>query len=77
MRNFLQRAVALVAGLLLTVAAFVFASLVLALAAAIAIVLGAWLWWRTPDIRREVERRQGEAPGRVTIEGEYRRLDER
>jgi hypothetical protein len=78
MANFIQRAVALAVGLVLAILALIFASLIIALAAAVAIVIGGWLWWRTRGLRREVERRAAEAPpGRVTIEGEYRRLDER
>ena len=79
MANFLQRAAALAVGIILTIAALVFASVVLALAAAIALVLGGWLWWRTRGVRRELERRAAERPkeGAVVIEGEYRRIDER
>ncbi|MGQ0545366.1 MAG: phosphate regulon sensor protein PhoR [Betaproteobacteria bacterium] len=79
MANFLQKAFALAVGLVLMIAALVFASVVLAVAAAIAIVLGGWLWWRTRHLRRELQRRAAEAPpaGRATIEGEYRRIDER
>ena len=81
MANFLQRAAALAVGIILTIAALVFASVVLALAAAIALVLGGWLWWRTRGLRRELERRSaqreaGRSEGAV-IEGEYRRIDER
>ena len=82
MGNFLQRAAALAVGLILTIAALIFASVVLALAAAIALVLGGWLWWRTREVRRELRRRAAEArgTGRVdgaVIEGEYRRIDRR
>jgi len=82
MANFLQRAAALAVGLVLTIAALIFASVILAVAAAIAIVLGGWLWWRTRDVRRELKRRDLEArsAGRsegAVIEGEYRRIDER
>ncbi|HZM37039.1 MAG TPA: hypothetical protein VFC18_21450 [Burkholderiales bacterium] len=79
MANFLQRAAALAVGIVLTILALVFASVMLALAAAIALVLGGWLWWRTRALRRELRRRAAERPkeGAVVIEGEYRRIDER
>jgi uncharacterized membrane protein len=82
MGNFLQRAAALAVGLILTIAALIFASVVLALAAAIALVLGSWLWWRTREVRRELRRRAAEAPSArradgAVIEGEYRRIDRR
>jgi hypothetical protein len=78
MVNFLQKAATLAVGIILAIAALIFASVLLALAAAIALVLGGWLWWRTRHLRREIERRAAEAPpGRVTIEGQYRRIDER
>lgn len=79
MAEFLQKAAALAVGIILAVIAFVFASVVLALAAAIALVVGGWLWWRTRHLRREM-RRQAEALQRregAVIEGEYRRIDER
>jgi uncharacterized iron-regulated membrane protein len=82
MGNFLQRAAALAVGLILTIAALIFASVILAVAAAVAIVLGAWLWWRTRDVRRELRRRglhaaDVERTEGAVIEGEYRRIDER
>lgn len=79
MAEFLQRAAALAVGIILAVIAFVFASVVLALAAAIALVVGGWLWWRTRHLRREMRRRAEELQRRegAVIEGEYRRIDER
>jgi hypothetical protein len=82
MANFLQRAAALAVGLVLTIAALIFASMILAVAAAIAIVLGGWLWWRTRHVRRELRRvdleaREGRRAGGAVVEGEYRRIDER
>jgi hypothetical protein len=76
--NLLQRLAGVAIAIVLAVVALIFASVVFALAAAIALVLGGWLWWHTRDLRREVERRAHETPpGGTTIEGEYRRLDER
>jgi len=82
MANFLQRAAALAVGLVLTAAALIFASVILAVAAAIAIVLGGWLWWRTRHVRRELRRvdleaREGRRADGTVVEGEYRRIDER
>ena len=80
--NFLQRLGGVLIAIVLVIAALIFASVILAVAAAIAIVVGGWLWWRTRDVRRELRRRDagaGEmerAEGAV-IEGEYRRIDER
>lgn len=80
--NFLRRLGGVVIAIVLTIAALIFASVILAVAAAIAIVLGGWLWWRTRDVRRELRRRDAgtgdseRAEGAV-IEGEYRRIDGR
>ena len=48
---------------MLAAAALVFVSVVLAIAAAIALIAGGWLWWRTRELRRA---------GGTVIEGEYR-----
>ena len=61
----LHRLLGIAATLLIGLAAFLFASLVLAFAAAIALVLGAWLWWRGRQIARA-------RPPADVIEGEYR-----
>ena len=57
----------LLVGLVLIAVAFVFATIFFAVFAAVALVVGGWLWWRTRHLRR----RAAEARG-VTIEGEYR-----
>lgn len=67
MLRFLERALGLLIGLALLAAALVFTSIILALAAAFAIVIGGWLWWRTRELRR---RAREAAP--VVVEGEYR-----
>jgi len=67
MMMFVQRFLGFVLALALTAAALVFASVILAFAAAIALVLGGWLWWRTRHLRRDLERSSG-----TVIEGEYR-----
>ena len=81
--TFLQRLGGVLIAVALTIAALIFASVILAVAAAIAIVVGGWLWWRTRDVRRELRRRDLESTADVAraegavIEGEYRRIDER
>jgi hypothetical protein len=60
----IQRLAGAVLGILLFVLAFVFTSVILAVAAAVALLLFAWLWWRTRNLPKR---------GRGTvIEGEYR-----
>jgi hypothetical protein len=81
--TFLQRLGGVLVAIALTIAALIFASVILAVAAAVAIVLGGWLWWRTRDVRRELRRRNLESAAGIeraegaVIEGEYRRIDER
>ncbi len=73
-----RRLAGVVAGLVLFVLALVFASVILALAAAIALVLGAWLWWRTRELRRAAGRAGGTViEGEYRVERETRRLDGR
>ena len=66
----IQRLAGAVLGILLFVLAFVFTSVILAVAAVVALLLFAWLWWRT----RNLPRRQAGTPGATgtVIEGEYR-----
>lgn len=68
--SLVQRVVGAALGLVLFIAAFVFASVFLALAAAFALVAWVWLWWRT----RNLPKRAGDG---VVIEGEYRVEPER
>jgi membrane-bound ClpP family serine protease len=77
--NLLQRIAGAVVGVVLFVLALVFASVILAVAGAIALVLGAWLWWRTRNLPRSgtAGTRSGTRSGAGTasgtvIEGEYR-----
>jgi hypothetical protein len=63
----IQRAIALLLGLVLLGAALVFASAILALGGALALVIGGWLWWRTRALRADTPRAGG-----AVIEGEYR-----
>jgi len=62
--NLLQRVVGAALGVLMFALAFVFTSVILAVAAVVALLLFAWLWWRTRNLPKR---------GRGTvIEGEYR-----
>ena len=79
--NLVQRLAGIAVAIVLAIVALVFASVVLALAAAIALVLGGWLWWHTRDLRRDLEHGARETPGRVIdgefrVEREMRRLDD-
>lgn len=65
--NFLQRAAGIVVGIVLLVLAFVFASVIFAVAAILALMVWGWLMWRTRHLRRDLERGEG-----AVIEGEYR-----
>ena len=54
-------------GIALFIAAFIFASVLLAIAATAALLIWGWLWWRTREVRRAAR-----DSGSVVIEGEYR-----
>ena len=54
-------------GLVLFVLAFIFASVIFAVAATLALLVWGWLMWRTRGLRREARKAQG-----TVIEGEYR-----
>jgi uncharacterized membrane protein len=70
-----QRLLGILIAIPLLIGAFVFASLVLAVGAVLALLIWAWLWWNTRKLRRAMARhrreRFGDASGEV-IEGEYR-----
>jgi hypothetical protein len=68
--NVLQRIAGIAIGLVLFVLAFLFASVILAVAGGIALGVWAWLAWKTRGLRREAAR-AGQGDGSV-IEGEYR-----
>jgi protein-S-isoprenylcysteine O-methyltransferase Ste14 len=69
--NVLQRAIGLIVGIALLIAAFIFASVIFAVAAILALMIWGWLMWRTRHLRRDlkqdIERERG-----AVIEGEYR-----
>ena len=77
----LTRIAGVIVGIALFIAAFIFTSVILAIAAVFALLLWGWLMWRTRHLRRDLERAAKEGEG-VVIEGEYRveretrRLDE-
>lgn len=63
--GFLQRLVGAALGIVLLIAAFVFASLALAVLLVAGLGLWAWLWWRSRKMPRQ-------NAGGAVIEGEYR-----
>jgi len=65
--SLLQRLVGAALGLVLFVLAFIFASVVLAVAGGVALGVWAWLAWKTRKIRRETKKGDPSV-----IEGEYR-----
>lgn len=72
--NLLQRLAGAVLGVVLFVLALVFASVLLAVAAVLALAIWAWLWWRTRDLPK---RGRGTViEGEYRVESEVRRLDE-
>lgn len=71
--NVLARVASALIGIALFIAAFVFASVIFAVAAVLALIIWGWLMWRTRDLRRELERAQrAEGAQGTVIEGEYR-----
>ena len=66
-QNLLQRILGAALGVALFIAAFIFASVILAIAASVALVVWAWLWWRTRELRRAAREERT-----AVIEGEYR-----
>ena len=75
--NVVQRIAGIAVGLVLFVLAFVFASVILAVAGGIALGVWAWLAWKTRDLRREAKKAQGTVvEGEYRVERETRRLDD-
>ena len=73
--NLFQRIAGAVLGVVLFVLALVFASVIFAVAAVLALALWAWLWWRTRNLPR---RGQGTViEGEYRVESETRRIDDR
>jgi len=67
----LTRIIGALLGIALFIAAFIFTSVILAIAAVLAMIVWGWLMWRTRHLRRDIERAAKEGEG-VVIEGEYR-----
>jgi hypothetical protein len=73
----LQRILGAALGIALFVLAFMFASVLLAVAGGIALGVWAWLAWKTRKLRREMQRAQGTVvEGEYRVERETRRLDD-
>jgi hypothetical protein len=73
----LQRILGAALGIALFVLAFMFASVLLAVAGGIALGVWAWLAWKTRKLRREMQRSQGTVvEGEYRVERETRRLDD-
>ena len=70
--NLLVRVAGTVLGVLLFVAALILASVVFAGVAAIALVVWAWLLWRTRHLPRREAGGRAPGAGGTVIEGEYR-----
>ena len=65
--GFLGRILATVASFAVLVAAFMLSLLIFATIAAIALVVGGYLWWRTRELRRRMRK---QPPGGRVIDGE-------
>jgi chromate transport protein ChrA len=69
--NLFQRIAGVALAIVLFVAAFIFASVIFAAAAIIALGVWGWLLWKTRDLRKAAAQAKAQAGGTV-IEGEYR-----
>jgi chromate transport protein ChrA len=70
--NVLQRIVGVALAIVLFIAAFIFASVIFAAAAILALGVWGWLMWKTRELRKAAAARaESKAQGTV-IEGEYR-----
>lgn len=74
--NLIQRIAGIAIGLVLFVLAFIFASVILAVAGGIALGVWAWLAWKTRGLRREAAKGDGSViEGEYRVERETRRID--
>jgi hypothetical protein len=74
--NLLQRIAGIALGLVLFVLAFIFASVILAVAGGIALGVWAWLAWKTRGLRREARKAEASViEGEYRVERETRRID--
>jgi len=69
--NLIQRIVGIALAIVLFIAAFIFASVIFAAAAILALGVWGWLVWKTRDLRKAAAQAKARAEGTV-IEGEYR-----
>ena len=75
--NLIQRIAGIALGLALFVLAFIFASVILAVAGGIALGVWAWLAWKTRGVRREAKKAKGAVvEGEYRVEREVRRIDD-
>jgi uncharacterized protein HemY len=75
--NLVQRIAGIAIGLVLFVLAFIFASVILAVAGGIALGVWAWLAWKTRKMRRAAEKGRGTVvEGEYRVERETRRIDD-
>ena len=71
----LKRVAGALLGIALFIAAFIFTSVILAVAAVLALMVWGWLMWRTRHLRRAMAEAAEQAAKRAdgaVIEGEYR-----
>jgi ABC-type bacteriocin/lantibiotic exporter with double-glycine peptidase domain len=71
----LKRIAAALLGIALFIAALIFASVILAVAAVLALLVWGWLMWRTRHVRRamaEAAKQAAKQADGAVIEGEYR-----
>jgi hypothetical protein len=74
--NLVQRIAGIAIGLVLFVLAFIFASVILAVAGGIALGVWAWLAWKTRGLRRAAKKAEGTVmEGEYRVESETRRID--
>lgn len=69
--NVLQRILGIALAIVLFIAAFIFASVIFAAAAMLALGVWGWLAWKTRDLRKAAAQSKAQTEGTV-IEGEYR-----
>jgi len=75
--NLIQRIAGIAIGLVLFVLAFIFASVILAVAGGIALGVWAWLAWKTRELRREAQKAESSViEGEYRVERETRRIDD-
>jgi cobalamin biosynthesis protein CobD/CbiB len=73
--NVLQRIVGIALAIVLFIAAFIFASVIFAAAAILALGVWGWLVWKTRDLRKAAAQAKAQAKAQAegtVIEGEYR-----